>query len=177
MKPLSTFFIRIFFLAGISFAMIMLLIDLLMGYGFDLGKFLFMFVCFGGFMSVCLALIHRYRLRKKGLTRKNGDIFGVYQSMAVQSMLSPGELKAALMEDSYFGKMQLVEKSNGLQLKAGTTFWSWGEYIEIELVSSKPGFGYEYQVSSRPSVKTTIIDYGKNLENIRNLEKLLQYEA
>jgi hypothetical protein len=33
---------------------------------------------------------------------------------------------------------------------------------------------FEYQLSSIPKLKTTIVDYGKNLENINKIESVIK---
>jgi hypothetical protein len=50
---------------------------------------------------------------------------------------------------------------------------SWGEEIKIILKSNKEN-NFEYQLSSSPKLKTTIVDYGKNLENINKIESVIK---
>ena len=67
----------------------------------------------------------------------------------------------------------MTEIENGVLLKTGMTMKSWGEEIKIILKSNKEN-NFEYQLSSSPKLKTTIVDYGKNLENINKIESVIK---
>lgn len=55
-----------------------------------------------------------------------------------------------------------------LKAKTPLTFWSWGEIIEIK-VSAIDEKTSQVLVTSSPSVKTTLVDYGKNTENVEKI--------
>jgi hypothetical protein len=50
---------------------------------------------------------------------------------------------------------------------------SWGEEIKI-ILKSKTKSEFEYMISSSPKLKTTLVDYGKNLENINRIENAIK---
>ena len=56
--------------------------------------------------------------------------------------------------------------------RAGISISSWGEAIEFQLKEIDAD-QTEIQFSSRPVLRTTLIDYGKNLRNIELLEEFL----
>ncbi len=69
--------------------------------------------------------------------------------------------------------MIITEIENGVLLKSGTTWQSWGEQIK-NILKSDNNSVYEYQLTSIPKLKTTILDYGKNIESINQFERLLK---
>ena len=67
----------------------------------------------------------------------------------------------------------MTEIENGILLKTGITLQSWGEEIKIILKSNQEN-SYEYIISSSPKLKTALVDYGKNLENINRIENVIK---
>ncbi len=89
----------------------------------------------------------------------------------VKSELNKTELVNKLKTDSIAGTITEIE--NGLVLKTGISMSSWGEKIKINLLS-KGDNDFDYQVSSSPLMWITIIDFGKNLENVEHIESLIK---
>lgn len=66
----------------------------------------------------------------------------------------------------------MMEVENGVLLTTGVSWKSWGEEIKILLKDYKETV-FEYQILSSPKLKITLIDYGKNLENINRIESIM----
>ena len=173
MKPLTKLYLKTFLWTGIPYGLIMIGFDLLDGDGFKLRKFLFLTFFFGITMSLILVSFHKYRLRKNGIQELTDENLGVTQTKEVKTKLTKTELIDKLKIDPIIGKMKMTETENGVTLKTGMTWKSWGEEIIIAL-KSETDADFEYQISSSPKLKTTFIDYGKNLQNINRIEDLIE---
>ena len=176
MKPLTKLYLKTFFITGITYGLVMMGIDLLEGDGFDLWKFLFLTFFFGITMSISLISFHEHRLRKNGIQEFTDENLGVTQIRDIKTKLTKTELINKLKKDPIIGKMKMTETENGILLKTGISGLSWGEKIRIAL-KSKSKADYEYQVTSSPKLKMTFVDYGKNLQNVNQIEKVIQTTA
>jgi hypothetical protein len=56
--------------------------------------------------------------------------------------------------------------------RAGANWRTWGDIITFDLCRTEEG-GIRVEVCSRPAVRTTLFDYGKNLENIQRISSFL----
>ena len=168
MKPLFKFYLKAFLLKGIPFGLIMTAFDYLDGEGFNLWKLLFHALFFG----IALVTVHKNKLKKHGVQEFTNNNLGVRQTKAIKTKLGRNELISKLKADPTVADLKMVETENGVSLKTGITMKSFGEDIKIELISESES-DFEYQISSSPKIKTTIIDYGKNLENINRIERMI----
>ena len=173
MKPLPKLYLKTFLLTGIPYGLIMIGFDLLDGDAFKMWKFLFLTFFFGISMSLTLVSFHKYRLKKNGIQELSDENLGVTQTKEIQTKIRKTELISKLKKDPIIGKMKMIETENGIALKSGVSWKSWGEEIKIVLKSeTDPDF--EYQISSSPRLKTTIIDFGKNLQNLNRIENVIK---
>jgi hypothetical protein len=112
-------------------------------------------------------------LKKNGIQELSDENLGVTQTKEIQTKIRKTELISKLKKDPIIGKMKMIETENGIALKSGVSWKSWGEEIKIVLKSeTDPDF--EYQISSSPRLKTTIIDFGKNLQNLNRIENVIK---
>ncbi len=172
MRPLIKLYLKTFLYTGIPFGIIMTAFDLAQGHAFELWKFLFLTFFFGITMSLTLVTFHKHRLRKYGITEMSDDNLRVNQTKSIHSSLDKTELLAKLKSDPIIGKMKMTEVDNGIRITTNATWKSWGEEINI-LQAPVKGPEFEYQVKSIPKVKMTLLDYGKNLENVNLIEKAI----
>ena len=173
MKPIAKLYLKTFLLTGIPYGLIMLGFDLADGDGFRLWRYIFMTLFFGITMSLILVSFHKYRLKKNGIQEISNDNVGVNQSRNLKARLNKTDLIKKLKSDPIIGKMEMTEIENGVLLKSGVTWKSWGEEIKI-IQKTNNETDFEYQISSSPRLKTTFVDYGKNLENINRIENVIK---
>jgi len=124
-------------------------------------------------MSLFFVSFHKYRLKKNGIQELTDENLGVRQTKEIKTKLEKTELIKRLKTDPIISKMKMTETENGIALKTGITWESWGEEIKIVL-KSETDSDFEYQISSSPKLKTTIIDYGKNLKNLNRIENVIK---
>lgn len=173
MKPIIKLYVKAFLLTGIPFGLILASSDLADGNEFGLVKFLFNTFFFGITLSLIFVSFHRYSLKKYGIQEITNDNLGVNQSGRLNTELNLTELIRTLKTDPVFGKMKMTEIENGVLLKSGVSWKSWGEEIKILLKTDQEN-NFEYHISSIPILKLTILDYGKNLGNIKRMENLIK---
>lgn len=172
MNPLTKLYLRTFLLTGIPYGIMMVGFDLMDGGAINIWKFLFLSISFGLLMSLTLVGFHRYRLRKSGVKDMDEASLAVRQEKMIQSPLNLPQAMKALESDQKTRRMKMTEIQDGIRLKTPVTWKSWGEDVQIIRLSEEDGT-FEYQITSRPKVKTTIVDYGKNTENIALIESIL----
>jgi hypothetical protein len=173
MNPLTKLYLKTFLLTGIPYGLIMIGFDLLDGDGFKLWKFLSLTLFFGITMSLILVSFHKYRLIKNGIQELIDENLGVTKTKEIKTKLKKTELINKLKTDPIIGKMKMNETETGIALKTGITWKSWGEEIKI-ILKSETDSDFEYQISSSPKLKTTIVDYGKNLQNLNRIENAIK---
>jgi hypothetical protein len=172
MKPITKLYLRAFLLTSILYGLLTIAFDLANGNGFRLWKFLFLTFCFGC-MSLLLVSFHTFRLKKNGVQEMTYQNLGVSQKKNLKSELNKSELIKKLKSDPVIGKMKMQEIENGIILKTGMTWLSWGEEISI-ILQTKGESDFNYKISSRPKLKMTLVDFGKNLENVNRLENVIK---
>ena len=128
---------------------------------------------FRNYNVVSLVSFHKHSLKKNGVQEITDKNLGVNQKRYVKSELNKSELIKKLKTDPIIGKMKMMEIENGILLKTGMTWKSWGEKIKI-ILQTKQGSNFDYQISSSPKLKTTLVDYGKNLENVNRIKNVIK---
>ncbi len=58
-----------------------------------------------------------------------------------------------------------------IRARAGLNWKTWGDDININLTEGKETTGVE--ISSRPSARSTLVDFGKNLDNVERIRRYL----
>ena len=161
----------IFLAIGISIGMIMGII-----FSFQHGiRFGLVFIAigavfglFGGFVSLIFAFLHSWTVKRMPSGNTEESI-GVHHVRNIELNL-PYDMAFNLCLESLSliknCKVQNEDRAQGKILgKAGMTWKTFGDIISFE-VSKNANNGIKVEVSSRPAVRTTLIDYGKNLENV-----------
>ena len=175
MSPIIKLYINQFLKAGTIFSAAFLLIDVIFeGWAeLDAWRIFFQFLWFGTFWSLSTVSIHLYELKKLGVEKFTDDILSAKHEMEIQSQYSPAALLEQLRDDSFFGKMSISEKEDGIRL-VRTIFWGASEnIIKIEPMQKEHGT-YSYRVQSYHRYNWGQLDYGNSLESILRLQKLLE---
>lgn len=125
---------------------------------------------FGLFMAAFGTLMHKRALRRRGIDPDGPDA-GVDARESLTLPLSPdqalGRCRTALEANTQFGQVR-VDPASGMVLARARVSWaSFGEKIECR-VQPLDGSS-QVEIRSRPWLSTTLIDYGKNRENVRRI--------
>ena len=133
-------------------------------------------IIYGGLMSLVLGFLHRWSV-KRIASDKSEAAMGVRQVRNLQlwlpcnraftlCMRSLNSIKKCKIqrEDRYLGK---------IVAKTGMTWKTFGDVISFEVFSIDDDRTH-IKISSRPSVRTTLVDYGKNLENVETIVRIIK---
>ena len=124
-------------------------------------------------MTLLFVPYHIYKLKKNGVTSFTDESLSVRQSKLFKSSFNLQELTTQLKLDKRFSKMKILVSNNGLSFSSGLSWKSFGEEIKIYQKSCEDS-QYVYQVSSESVLKTTMIDYGRNLENVNQIGQIIK---
>ncbi|MCP4441384.1 MAG: hypothetical protein GY810_20960 [Aureispira sp.] len=181
MKPTTRFFLRIALVTGsffgIGMAVLILLmfsfflpIDSIIGYALVLG--LLGGLLFGLFFSAIITYMQVSALKKMGETDLTEDMLSVVQKKLIRTPQTLDDLITKLENTEKFNRINIITPNKKIGVKGGLSWASWGEKVEITL-TGKEGELNVFELMSRPSVKTTMADYGKNRKNVQELERIL----
>jgi len=161
---------------GGTFSILNLLSDYFRDEEFNLFKVLFNFLFFGLFMALNFTYLHKRGLRKRGISEITDDNLNVNQLSEIISDLSINDLIDKLKNDNNFKRMNIKKADNGIIIDSGIKLTSWGEKIQITECKNENEKRI-LKISSKPKLKTTLVDYGQNKENIDRITELIKNVA
>lgn len=172
MKPTTQLYLKTFAWMGIPFGLMMAGMDMVETHTFPVWKFIAHSLFLGIAMSGTFVTFHIYRVRQQGVKEPTAESLTVRQKRTIISTVAKSEFLQRLKNDPVLKTMKWQESGDGFSLRSGVTWKSWGERVVVAITPIGEN-QYEYVVSSSPRIPTTIIDYGKNLENVNRIERLL----
>ena len=173
-------YLKLFLATGIPFGIVMGVLYLLQ-HGFLEGLIagLFSGLFFGGFMSLILGTLHSWSV-KRILPEKPKPSMGVHHVRNLELQVSYDKVFDLCIESLNLIKRCKIRKENRPQGKidarAGITWKTWGDVILFD-VRKIDIDRTQIIVSSRPAVRTTLVDYGKNLENVERISSFLEEQS
>ena len=171
MKAILALYLKAFLLFSIPFFVLTYLFDLLAGEP-SVGSPLLKSGFYGLFMAIIFISGHIFSIREKKLGPINAETIKVFQKKSIKSNLSQSSLIEKLLEDPACNKLDIRTSENEILIRTRTTFWSWGEKIKILIHHASDGMN-QFMVTSHPEVRFTMVDYGKNIQNVQRIEKLI----
>ena len=161
---------------AIPFGLLMFLIDGLDGNGADPINSMLKGLFFGLFMSLTMVTLHITQLKKNGVEKITAENIGVKHKKVVKSATTKEELIHQLKTDPILGKMKMSETENNIHITSNMTWKSMGERISIRF---NPGTDHssEYEISSKPIGKYTLVDNGSSWLNVNRIERLINKDA
>ena len=173
--------LKIFLVTGIPFGIFMGIFYSLK-YGFPSGLIAGLFregIIFGVFMSLILGFLHSWSVKRMPYG-KSEESLGVYHVRNVELRLPHDKvfnLCIASISSIKKCKIQTEDRSQGkIIAKAGSNWKTWGDVISLE-VHKTDNYRTQVVVSSRPTVRATLVDYGKNLENVKIISSFLKEQS
>lgn len=130
-------------------------------------------IAFGGVMALVMTIMDRYFRKNKSL-EKNST---VKQQSTIEMPFSY-EKTYQLCKESvmYLHKAKVKEENleeGFILVRTGINIRTWGEVIKMT-VSSIENERTLVTIVSKPFVITTMVDYGKNLENVKIISEYLE---
>ncbi len=134
-------------------------------------------ILFGGFMSLILGTLHTWSVKR--LPFKSKDVMDIHQVRSVEMKLPYDKVFDLCMESlRLIRKCKIVEENRSqgkIVARTGISWKSWGEIIAFDI--HKTNDVIQVEISSRSVVHTTLVDYGKNLENVEKIVSFLKEHA
>lgn len=159
---------KLFLAYGLTFGFIMSLWDYIDEGEIIILKTVFMIVFFGGFMSwTSVKNMKKSKQKFKG-TELTEEDFKASQSEIITKKKSIQEIYDLLKSNEVSKKWKLKIEEIKIIGKTKISWTSWGERIIITELNDK------LKVESKPVLKTTIFDNGKNGENVILIKKLIE---
>lgn len=170
-------YMKLFLVLGISFGGSMgILLAFRHGLYFGIIIGIIAGVCFGGIMASILGLIHSRSVQRISHESTNQDM-DVEHIKSIELKIPYNvafEFCLEALDSIKKYKIKKKNKSRGsIYVKTGMTWKTWGDNILFKLFKINEK-STRVEISSKPTVRTTLIDYGKNLDNIENIISYLK---
>lgn len=125
----------------------------------------------GAFIGIILQIISNYKTRQTESEAAEDD-FSTYQNRTVSLLCEFDKAFDLCLESIEFlkkGKIELADKEQSIiKAKTGINLKSFGNLVEFKLKEITENLT-EVEISTKPSVPTTLIDYGESLETVKKL--------
>ncbi len=150
-------------------------------YGFSAGLIggLFAGLIFGTLMFIILGFLHS-RSVKKIASGKSEKAMGVHHVRNIEVQVPYDKLfDLCVMSLGLIKKCKIQEENRSqgrIVAKAGINWKTWGDTISFDINWMNDGYTH-VKVSSRPTARTTLVDYGKNLENVEIIIAFLKKQS
>ncbi|MCY1636499.1 hypothetical protein [Marinifilum sp. D737] len=167
MKVTTKLYLKSFFIYGIIFGLIMTLWEYIDEEKINLWRQVFQGVFFGGFMSWATVTAHKRAMRKYGKNELTEEDFKVSQCDYIIKENSIQEIYDLMNHHEAINKWKIEIKGSNVIGKTKTSWSSWGEKIIIS------DLGENIKIESKPVLKTTMFDNGKNRENVLLIKELI----
>ena len=170
------YFVKLFFAFSVPFTIMMSTMHIL-GYGRSSSVIADIIIggIYGLLMTLVLGGLHRLKVRSLSDKRSKHNLDVVQQGtlllalpyerawdLCVQAL---GTLPRSTIEDA--------DRAAGKQVaRIGMSWSSWGEQITCDL-KAVDAHTTQLTLVSRPTLKTTLLDYGKNLQNVEQIRTYL----
>ena len=115
------------------------------------------------------------KLRKNGLSTDD-DNLKVKHNNVVMCQKSSEEILMKITQNADFKKMKIHKTKSGYKIYTNYSWGSWGEVIDIN-IENRNSENQQIEISSRPKFPLTLIDYGKNKENVETITALIKNVA
>ena len=136
-------------------------------------------IAFGVLMSAILGTMHIKGLKKVTSKEIGFNALRVHQKKVIEIKKGYDEAYLHCLNSLRILDVEIEEENKAagkITAKTSLTPDSFGEFINIMLtkINSEQT---KINISSKPVVKVTLIDYGKNLQNIKKMTELLEQET
>lgn len=158
-------FFKLFFATSVPFGILMGL------YCRSFIVALFSGTFFGFFMTIAFRKIEDLSLKKIG---KDSSDVGVQKEKSFSVSLSKAEANKKIKIVLNEMHAEIINEDSGSGIIKAKTKISWKSFGEIITIRfSENGKQVTVFVESRPLLGTTLVDYGKNLQNVEKFAKLM----
>ncbi len=134
---------------------------------------------FGFITFIILGFLHS-RAVKKIVHETSGNAMGIHHVRNIELQLPYHESFNLCVESLGLIRNSKIIEENRSQgkiiAKAGINWKTWGDTISFDITRMNNGH-INVKVSSSPTARTTIVDYGKNLKNVETIISFLKKQG
>ncbi len=173
-------YLKLFLASGIPFGILSgALSSFLVGFPVGLIVGLMVGLFAGGLFSLAVGYLHRLSVRRMPYGEPEGAM-DVHHVRHVELRLpydQAFDLCISSLSAVRKGGIRREDRPLGrIDVKAGMTWKTWGDVISFDLRRIDEN-RTRVEVSSGPALRTTLVDYGKNLENVERIMGFLTRRA
>ncbi len=172
----TTLFNRVFIFSSVPYGLFWAVTGVLRGKpaGSAIAVGIALGVVFGLTMAAVIPAMHRWGLRRRGFDPESGDSGVDVRERITLPLTSHQALalcRSAVEQVPKASDVRVDAASATLEARVNGTWASWGERIECRVTPADGAT--EVSIRSRPALRTTIVDYGKNRENVERIRAFL----
>lgn len=168
MKITTKIYLKLFLAYGLTFGFLMSLWNYIDDGEINFLKTIFMILFFGGFMSwTSVKDMKKSKLKFEG-TELTEEDFDASQSECFAKKKSIQEIYDLLKSNEVTKNWKFEIENSQIVGKTRISWASWGEKIIIS------DLGNEIKIESKPVLKTTFFDNGRNRENVLLIKGLIE---
>jgi len=169
--------LKIFLATAIPFGISMaVLFSIIYGINAGLPFGLISGLIFGFIMFIILGFLHGRAVQKIAGNR-SGESMGTFHVQKIELRLPYDRVfDLCIRSLDLIGRCRVQEenRSKGMIIAKSSVNWkTWGDTITFDITGTGND-GAAVKVSSRPTSWSTIVDYGKNLENVKTIVSFLE---
>ncbi len=175
---MNRLFFKLQLIAGIPFGLLIGIISLQQGKLFDvLLNGILSGLVFGTIVSYILVSLHRALSRRVVPDASIAD-FDMHQERYIElNMPFEQAFSLCLQSLNTINRCRVMSSNHDhgdIKARTGLNWKTWGDDIQIKLTKGRNNT--EINISSRPSARSTLVDFGKNLDNVEKIRRyLLEY--
>ncbi|MFI9507041.1 hypothetical protein [Nocardia sp. NPDC052566] len=129
---------------------------------------------FGVFMAVVMGSWHVISARRAGVPDAAYGPVRQHASIVLASDANEAfDAAVRVIEASGATVKQRDPVRGRIEARTGLTWKSFGEKLDVTVLPQDQG-RCEVRIESRPRVPSTVVDYGKNLQNVQNIDQKLR---
>lgn len=174
LSPTLRFYIKQALITAVLYGILSIVMDLVRGEALDVNAILFSSLFFGLFFGLFMVVSQAEVIRSMSGQPLSDDDLKTVQRRSIESAFSPKEVVEKINQANLFKNRNAKLASDKILLNTKMTWSSWGEFITITWTET--GSLYHYEVESRPYLKSSVIDGGRNFANVENILAVIHGE-
>jgi hypothetical protein len=172
---MSNLFLKLLLLSGIPFGF---LISILSTKNGEISNIILNGILsgmvFGTLVSYILISLHKSLSRKVVTDSFNHD-FAIHQKRRIELPISYEDAYSLCLQSlNVINRSSVTSQSinkGEIRARAGLNWKTWGDNVFIKLIKGEGSTIVE--ISSMPSARSTLVDFGKNLDNVERIKRFL----
>lgn len=175
LSPVIRLYISNVIITGILYTVISFSFGFFIGKEFQLVPWLVSVLSFGFVLGLVNTLVQTRpigTMARRPLTKED---LKLTQRRSIHLRLSPQEVLAVLNDAGIFKERKARFINQSITIATSTSWASWGEQVTLTWAESSDG--YMYEIESRPNIKFSRMDGGKNFANVEKIVAALSGET